>query len=134
MKNSASATATATLVTYADADGIDYNYEYDLVAPTVIPYFGFDLTPCHGIVPDHLCVPTGTYVVSTNAAEPITRHGCRVAGASLASTSAGLFVHDAHGPCWGVEVMRSFGGGLQRVSYVTLDALGGQPYAVKVIR
>ena len=114
-----------------DADGLDYGLEYDLLVPAV-PYF--DLTPCNGIVCNYLYAPTSTYVISASTAELIAQHVCRVSNASLVSTSAELFVHDAHGLCWSVEVRQAVGGGYQRVFYVTLDAVTGQPYAVKVVR
>ena len=114
-----------------DADGLGYGIDYDLLAPAV-PYF--DLTPSNGIVLDYLYAPPSTYVLSAPTAELIAQHVCRVSGASLISTDAEPFVHDAHGLCWSVEVRQDLGGGCQRVFYVTLDAVTGQPYAVKVIR
>ena len=93
-----------------------------------------DLTPCNGIVLDYLYAPASTYVISASTAGLIAQHVYRVSDASLVSTSAELFVHDAHGLCWSVEVRHALGGGYQHVFYVTLDAVTGQHYAVKVIR
>ena len=113
-------------------DGIVYGVEYDLLVPVAVPYF--DLTPCNGIVLDYLYAPTNTYVISARAASLIAQRVCRVPDSSLVSTSASLFVHDAHGLCWSVEVRQAVGGGCQRVFYVTIDAVTGQAYSVKVVR
>ena len=113
-------------------DGIVYGVEYDLLVPVAVPYF--DLTPCNGIVLDYLYAPTNTYVISARTASLIAQRVCRVPDASLVSTSASLFVHDAHGLCWSVEVRQAVGGGCQRVFYVTIDAVTGQAYSVKVVR
>jgi hypothetical protein len=113
-------------------DGIVYGVEYDLLVPVAVPYF--DLTPCNGIVLDYLYAPTNTYVIPARTASLIAQRVCRVPDASLVSTSASLFVHDAHGLCWSVEVRQAVGGGCQRVFYVTIDAVTGQAYSVKVVR